>query len=196
MDYIVSALLSYLILYKYTMLFGLVFFSALILPLPINTLLLGIGAFIIDGYFGIYTTFFVSLTANVLGDSVGYYITHTYGKKVVKKLNLAKFTYFVRTERYIKKHPATTITITRFFSSLGSLVNFLAGIAEVPIGLFLMYDILGNALNIGFFIGLGYFLGGAWENLSDTLPILGGLIIAIFCFFIIIRISQNTEKEL
>ena len=45
MDYILTTLLSYLLLYKYAAIFVVVLVSGFLLPLPSNTLLMAAGAF-------------------------------------------------------------------------------------------------------------------------------------------------------
>ena len=76
-------------MYRYTTLFTLIFLSAVIVPLPANTVLLAVGAFITQGYFDFGWAAIVALIANVLGDSVGYFIKTS--KNTSLSLRLAFF---------------------------------------------------------------------------------------------------------
>ncbi len=81
MDYLLAALLSYLLLYKYVAVSVVSFLAGLILPLPSNALLLAAGAFASQGYISATAVFFFALVSNVLGDSLGYALTR-FGERV------------------------------------------------------------------------------------------------------------------
>lgn len=185
MDYIVSSLLSFLLLYKYVSIFLIIFVAGMLLPLPANTLLLATGTFASQGYFNVWICFFVALTANVLGDCVGYSITRIWGEKFVKREHWSKIGFLKNIEHFIKNYPGLTIVVTRFMGIIGTAVNFLAGLSEVPLGKFLVYDIIGNTLSIGLFLGLGYVLGTYSEQYSDIGSIIDWIVVIIIAIVVI-----------
>lgn len=194
MAYILGLILSYLLLYKYWVLITVIYFSGLILPLPMNTMLVATGAFASQGYFDIYLSFIVSEVANVLGDYTGYFITRYWNKDIILKLKLDHVSYFRRLEIFLKNHSRLTITLTRFLGTPGFIVNLMAGLAPIPPARFIAYDILGNALDIGFFLAFGYIAGAVWENYSDILGTVGWIVLLVLVIIIVAWLLR-TGKE-
>lgn len=193
MNYIFGAFLSYLLLYRYATLALVVFVSALFLPLPINTLLIAVGAFATHGYFSFVTAAIVTLSANVAGDCVDYWLVRQYGHAVLREKFVHRYSYFLRIEEYIKSHSRITIVISRVIGVLGPPVNFLAGYAPVPFGRFLLFDVIGNSLYALIFLGTGYLVGDAWSAVSGVANILSaiGLILVLLGVLSIVYRRKN-----
>lgn len=193
-SYIINFLISSVLLYKYSTLFGIVFISALILPFPVNTLLMAVGSLIPQGYFHFTSALAVALIANVLGDCAGYALTKLYGRQVIRKLKLNNVAYFVNLEKYVRRHERMAVFLTRFVTSLGSIVNFLCGLVDVPFQIFLIYDVLGNLINAVFFLVLGYFVRDYWETLSGFVGGIGGICIIVLIALATWRIQVERNR--
>lgn len=192
---ILAALLSWLLLYKYAALFAIVYSAALLLPLPANATLLAVGAFSSQGYFNFWLSLTIAVTANTLGDLTGYAITRYWGEAVTHALRLHKFRFFNRLAEEFRTDAAITVFTTRFASSLSTISNFLAGLVQVPFGTFLFYDIIGNLIEPGAAIGLGYLVGDYWNNLSGTFETVTGIVAVAVVIFVLARISQRMAKK-
>ncbi len=182
MSAILSFILSYLLLYKYPALFVITYLSSVLLPLPSDTALLATGAFAGQGFLNIYLVISVALAGSVLGDLTGFIVARKYGREFLMKIGLRKMIMsekYIKLEKFIADNSRSTIFVTRFIGQIGPLVNILAGLSEMPIKKFLLYEILGTATDV-LAIGLsGYFLGSAWQNLTEVIEIVGvGLIVA------------------
>ena len=195
MNSIAHLLISYILLYKYTTLFVVVFSAAVILPLPVNIILAAIGAFSSNGYLNIFTVFFIALFANTLGDTFDYFITRRYVSEVKRQKYIAKYVDFFAIEKYVEDHPRKTIFISRFIGLVSPLVNFLAGFAGVPASTFLVFDIFGNALEIGLFLWVGHTLGNAWNNLSSTLDIVEAILLGATVLFVSLVVVRKRKRE-
>jgi len=194
MDSIINFLLSYLLLYKYFTLFVIMFLSGMILPIPINTLFLAVGAFCSQGYFNIYISGAVALSGNVLGDITDYFLARKYGTRLVLKLNLKESKYYEMLEGYIKRYARSTIFFSRFLGTPGTIVNILSPLADISPSFFIFYDIVGNFFDVSIFLVLGYFLGGLWEGFSDLLSILGFIVVVAFLLYILIAVYIQKRK--
>jgi membrane-associated protein len=172
-----AVLLSWLLLYKYTLLFGVFFLSALALPLPGNTLLLATGAFASQGYMNYPLAFASVILGNVLGDVSGYALAAFYGDDVVRKLRI-KRSYLNAVERYVAHHPRVTIFISRFAGTLDPVVNILSGLGEVSFKTFFVFDMLGNFVSLGAVISAGYYLGDYWQTFSGIIETAGWIVFA------------------
>jgi membrane protein DedA with SNARE-associated domain len=192
---ILAALLSWLLLYKYAALFAIVYSAALLLPLPANATLLAVGAFSSQGYFNFWLSLGVAVGANTLGDLTGYAVTRHWGETVTHALRLHKFSFFNQLAEEFRTDAAITVFTTRFASSLSTISNFLAGLAKVPFGTFLFYDIAGNLIEPGAALSLGYLVGSYWNDLSGTFEIVTGIIAITIVIFVLARISQRIAKK-
>jgi len=186
-------LLSYLLLYKYATISVVVFLSGLILPLPSNTLLLAAGAFSSQGYMNVTTIFLVALVSNVLGDSLGYSLTRFWGTRIVTRARLERFSAVVKIERFVHKYARMTILVTRFLGTPGVVVNFLCGLLGVPFRRFVLYDAIGNALDIVFFLLAGYVLGVYSENFSDIAELAGWIVLVAALIFLVFKLFLKKE---
>lgn len=87
---ILSAFLSFLLIYKYIGLFAVALLAALALPLPSSSILAAAGAFSAQGYFNITAVLVVALIGNITGDALGYFIARYCGTTFLKKLGSKK----------------------------------------------------------------------------------------------------------
>jgi membrane protein DedA with SNARE-associated domain len=192
---ILAALLSWLLLYKYIALFGIVYISALILPLPANATLLAVGAFSSQHYFNFWLSLAIAVIANTLGDLTGYFITRRWGSAVTHALRLDKFRFFNQLAEEFRTDAAITVFMTRFASSLSTISNFLAGLVEVPFGTFLLYDFIGNFIEPGAALGIGYLVGDYWNNFSGTFETVTSIVAVVVVIFVLARISRRIAKK-
>ncbi len=191
MDYILSVLLSYLLLYKYFALFSVMYLAGLIIPFPINTLVFAAGVFASQGYFNLWMSFIVALSGNVLGDYTGYLLTAIWKERYVKRRHLEKVPYLPALERYLRRYAGLTVFFSRFLGVAGCTVNFLSGLAGVSKRRFLTFDILGNAISSGVFLLGGYILGTFTETFSDSMSLIGLMIMITFVIIIIINVIKR-----
>ena len=166
-------LLSYILLYKYIALFILMFFAGFIVPLPSNALMLVVGVFVSQGYMDLNTSIIVAILGNVGGDSFGFWLTHRYGDRFFKRLAGKKSGRLDRLRRYIQRSAAWTILITRFSNAVGMVINFLCGLMGVRYRKFILFDAVGNFLNLTSMILLGFFIGAYWEKVARWVNIIG-----------------------
>jgi membrane protein DedA with SNARE-associated domain len=177
MNGFLALLLSFLLLYKYWALFGIIFFAAVIVPFPSNSVLLAAGAFASQGYFSFFVSLLVAVGANILGDCVDYFLARRYGHRALHLLHIRLPTYIERLEGFMKRYPAPTIFITRFVGTVEEVVSFLSGYTSVPFGMFLVYDALGNIVSIGAVLYAGYFLGNNWQDFSGLFSTAGWILL-------------------
>ena len=188
MDYLLTSLLSFVLLYKYAAIFVIVFLSGLILPLPSNTLLLAAGAFASQGYMNAAIVFAVALVSNVLGDSLGWALTRFWGTRVITSERLKRYSSLTRVEGFVHEHLRLTIVATRFLGIPGVIVNFLCGLSGVPYRRFVLYDAIGNALDVALFVVLGYALGNFSENFSNIAQLTGWIVLVVLLIFTVVGV--------
>lgn len=191
MDYVLSILLSYLLLYKYVTLFVVMYFAGLFIPFPINTLVFATGVFASQGFFNLWLSFGVAVFGNVLGDYTGYMLTAIWKERYVKRSHLEKVPYLPKLEAYLRKYAGLTVFFSRFLGIAGCTVNFLSGLAGVSRTRFLAFDILGNAFSAGIFLFGGYILGTFTETFYDSMSLIGLMISLTFVIIVVLKTIQK-----
>ncbi len=147
--------------------------------LPGDSLLFTAGFLASQGFFDIATLAFGCFVAAVLGDSVGYWIGHTFGKRLFHKEDSLFFhkDHLVRANAFYKKHGGKTIILARFMPFIRTFAPVVAGIGDMQYTTFLFYNIFGGLL---WAIGLtttGFFLGNIIPDVDKyLLPIVIAII--------------------
>ena len=195
MNLAVSIFLSYILVYKYFAVFGLIFLGSFILPLPDNAMIMAIGAFASQGYFNLSLSFILAFSANVMADILGYFVTYKYGELAIRKLKIGNNKYFLKAGDYVKKYAGITVFVTRISTPFGPLVNFLAGFYKVSFKKFIIFDLLGNLIDFSFYMFLGYWLGNYWQYFVGVAGSFGEVIIIIAVVFIAIRIYARRKNR-
>jgi membrane-associated protein len=195
MEYFLTPLLSYLLLYKYIALAAIVYIGAVGAPLPVNAMLLALGALAGQGYFSFWLSLIIAVVSNTLGDLTGYGLTWHYGEKITNFLHLRKAQFFKNLKDELHSDAAITVFLTRFGGSLSSIANLLAGLVQVPFKTFLVYDFLGNIVEPAAALTIGYIVGDYWNNLSNFFGIATGVVAVGVVMFVLIRMQRRLAKK-
>ena len=188
MNFFLSSLLSFLLVYKYPALFIIIFASAIAVPFPIDTMLVAVGAFASQGYFSVTVSYFAAFLANVLGDITSYVIWKRYGRSIIREKYAKKYRFFGQLEQYVKSHTGPTVFASRFVGIFGPIVNFLCGYGRVRFEIFLFGSVSGNAVDTVWPIVLGYIVGSYWENFSSVVDICSAIIAVLAITGALVRI--------
>ena len=192
---VLNTLLSYVLLYRYPVIGVADFLGALLLPIPVNAMLLAVGAFSSQGYFNFWIALSVAVAANTLGDCSGYAITRRYGESVTRALQLHKFKFYDQLQQELRADAGVTVFMTRFASSMSTVANFLAGLVKVPFPTFLLNDFLGNFIEPFCIMGIGYLAGSYWSNFSGIIELVGSIVAVAVVIFVLARIYKRMMKR-
>lgn len=195
MDFLLSSVLSYVLLYKYVAIFVIIYFSALIVPFPSNGMLLAVGAFASEGYIGFWPSLAIAVIANSLGDLTDYALARKFGDGIVRALKLDRARFFLRLKEELRADGAFTVFATRFAGVISTPASFLAGIVGVPAKTFIPYDILGNIIEPFFALLLGYVARDYWSDLSGFTGLFAGAVAAGIIVFVLVRIYRRIHKR-
>ncbi len=195
MTEILAPLLSYVLLYKYVAVGLIVYTSAVILPLPTNAMLLAVGAFASQGYFNYWILVPLAIIANTLGDLTDYGLARYYGDAAIRLLHLHKIKFYNELKEELRTDAAVTVFITRFAGSLSPVAALLAGLVEVPFGTFFFYDLLGNIIEPGAALTIGFAVGNYWSDFSSSFDLFAGIAAAGIVLFVLMRIYRRMMKH-
>jgi membrane protein DedA with SNARE-associated domain len=201
MNFLVQAILPYILLYKYWGLFVITLLSSLALPIPAGTLLVASSAFATQGYFNIVELILVATIATIIGDNLLYWLARLYGKKVLYRVGflrrLLTSKNFLLIEKGIAKRPGFVIFVTRFEVMATLTVNLICGLGKVNYKKFLFYEATGSFADVFFYAMMGYLFGNSWQAVNN---LIGNFSIVLFLAIILAvtlfwkRIIKNLDR--
>jgi len=167
--------------------------------LPGDSLLFTAGFLVQQQIFNInIVAFFILLfMAAVAGNSCGYLIGSTAGRKLFSKPNSRFFRqqYLQQAEKFYEKHGPKTIVLAMFIPVIRAFTPVIAGIAKMNYKTFVAYNLLGAFLWIGSFLFIGYFAGGVIKKAGINIEVAALIIIFISILPGIIHVLKKPEHR-
>ena len=99
--------------------------------------------------------------AAVLGDTVGYWFGRKTGPRIFKKpdARLFKQSHVRTAQEFYEKHGGKAIILARFIPIIRTFAPFVAGVANMNQGRFLLFNVTGALIWVFSLVSAGYFLG-------------------------------------
>lgn len=183
-----ASLLPWFLEYGYFALFAVMLLGAFYLPVPSNIGLLAAGAlshFSASGvHFNIFLAALVGFAGSVLGDTGAYYFSRRFSSHERREKLKARHNTYRKLEGYLKRHPILTVSVTRLIGFLSPVTNTLAGFSKLHFHLFILGDILGNAVYVILFMAVGYGVGSANDNLVALISFASATLVALALIYI------------
>jgi membrane protein DedA with SNARE-associated domain len=131
-------------------------------PAPGQTIMVAAAIYAGAGRLNVFGVAAVAFVAAVLGDNVGYWIGVRGGRRVVHRFG--KYVFITparleRAERFFARRGNRIVVVARFIDGLRQLNGVIAGITAMPWRSFLLYNAIGAALWVGWWVTVSYFLG-------------------------------------
>ncbi len=155
--------------------------SCLAVPVPSAPIMLAAGAFIASGDLHGPSVVLAAFAGAVIGDQIGYFLGHRLGTRLWDMLTLRPKAgpLLQRAEDKLLSHDVQAVFLSRWlFSPLGPFVNFTGGAMQMNWRRFTLAAVVGEAIWVGLYIGLGYIFAARIEELGNTL---GNLLAALGC---------------
>jgi len=172
---------------------------AMILEGPIATI---IASFLSSlGYFNVAVVFALSVTGDVIGDLILYYIGYTGGQKIlpkVQKILGVKDAVMEKLKAQFHKNSERIIFYVKSTTGLSYITFITAGTLGMQLTKFAKNSILGGFVWSGLLVALGYFFGYAAERISRYIQYAGVIIfiLAVSAIFLINIYKRKQAKKL
>lgn len=189
-------LLTQIINYGAPILGIIVFIGALGAPFPGTLIVIAVGAFAKQGLLSWHVTGLVALACVVLGDNLSYAMGYYAREPVLHRFQ--NNDRWIKAESTFNRWGGMAVFWTRFLiTGIAVPVNLIAGTSGFGIRRFFFYDLVGEAIWIFGYGGLGYLFGTQWEVVSDLLSNVSGLTLGLVLLGIGVwlgmrRIRKNT----
>ena len=135
------------------------FLSCLLVPIPTALVMLAGGAFAVSGDLSLWSVLAAAWTGAVIGDQTGYRIGRAFGpalERFASRRTKTGATYAKARKMVSDKGEYAVFFSTWAFAPLGPYVNFAAGAGGLSAWRFTFWDAAGEAIWVGFYVGLGY----------------------------------------
>jgi membrane protein DedA with SNARE-associated domain len=193
-DTISSFLLTQVINYG-APLFGLtLFLGAMGIPLPGSLMVIAVGSFSQQGYFSSVQMALAGLLGALLGDALSFGMGN-FGKGWVQK-KFGNSPSWINAQESFQRRAWLAIFLTRFLiTALAIPTNLIAGGSGYKFRHFMLYDLLGEAMWIILYGGLGYAFGSQWEIVNDFISNFGGLVLGVVILGAGIWLAKNWQEK-
>ena len=162
-DRTLGALLAQYGTYVYIVLFAIVFCETglvLFFFLPGDTLLFIAGAFCATGQMNFALLMTLLIVAAVTGNTVNYYVGRAIGQRVfTHNYRWINKDALRRTHDFFEKHGGKTIIVARFVPVVRSFAPLVAGVSEMTLARFQLFNVTGAVLWVGSLVTAGYLCG-------------------------------------
>ncbi len=156
--------------YGLPILFLVVMIESFGVPLPGETTLIAFGVLASQGHYDIAWVIAVAAAGAIIGDNLGYWLIGRWGGRALFArwdwLNRYADRVLPRAERVMARHGGKTVFFGRFVAVLRYTVAWIAGIAHMEWGKFLLWNAAGG-ICWATLVGLLAYWGGA--ALADTI---------------------------
>lgn len=152
------------------------FCSCLALPIPASILMMAAGGFAAAGDLSLTASGLAALGGAVVGDQVGYVAGRKGGAGLTARLG-ARAAPLAKATDLLSRRGGIAVFLSRWLvSALGPYVNLAAGAAGLSWHRFTLWAVMGEAVWVGLYLGVGYSFAGNLQAASDmALDLLGFL---------------------
>jgi membrane-associated protein len=191
-DYTLVFLLGYLVFYKYLLIFVVAFLSGLMLPLPVNVLLLAVGS-LTGLYFNFFIAMFTACVANTLGDTGSFLFFRQFGHKILREKYASRYKFFTNLEKFFQRNSGLCIFISRIIGVFSTPTDFISGYSKVKISKFMILSFFGNLAFAFIFLSIGHFVGDRWLGAAENVAYVSWGIVIIFTIYILKAVLRKEE---
>jgi membrane protein DedA with SNARE-associated domain len=173
----------------------IVFISALGAPFPCTLIVVAAGAFAKQGLLTWYSAGLIALASVVLGDNLSYAIGHFAREPVLRRFQHSP--KWIQAEATFSRWGGMAVEWTRFLvTGIAVPVNLIAGTSGFGLRRFFIYDLIGEAIWIFGYGGLGYLFGTQWETVGELLSNISGLALGLVLLAIGLWLGIRTIRTL
>lgn len=131
-------------------------------PAPGQTIMIVAAIYSSWGRLDVWAVGIIAFLAAVIGDNIGYWIGVRGGRKAVHRFG--KYIFITpprleRAEKFFAKRGNRIVLVARFIDGLRQLNGVIAGLTAMPWRTFLLYNAIGAAIWVGWWVTVAYLLG-------------------------------------
>lgn len=198
MDVVALPLLGVVSRFGYLGVTGIVFIESFGVPAPGETSIIAGSVLAGSGRLNIFVVAVAAFLAAVGGDSIGYAIGRTGGRRLLVRfgryvgLNERRLT---RVEKFMAKRGPIMVVVARFVEGLRQLNGVVAGVTQMPFAKFLVYNAIGAALWVGLWSSAGYFAGNHLDAIEGVIHRYSNVALAVAAVLVAAYIWHHVRRR-
>lgn len=140
----------------------------------------------------------LGISGAIIGDSIGYEVGRRYGETLLRKIpdRLLDEGKLQRTKETVRRLGGRAVFVGRFTTAARVLVPGLAGMARIPYGRLLAFNIAGGALWAATFVLLGYAVGSHHKIVERNATYVGIGLLVVLATVLLLRRQRSRHKQL
>ena len=171
-----ATLLALVPTYGLWLLAACTFASCLAIPAPASILLLAAGGFVASGDLPLIGCVLAALAGALLGDQAGYQAGRWGGAPLLDRAG-SRVALLAKAREHLGRRGDMAVFLSRWLlSEIGPFVNLAAGASGLPWARFTLWSVVGEAIWVGLYIGVGRVATGSLEAASGLVLRIIGLL--------------------
>jgi undecaprenyl-diphosphatase len=139
----------------------------------------------------------IGTVAAICGESIGYWLGRTYGKRLIKRIPLVRRLegQLDASQEYFRRHGGKTVALGRYATALGAFIPFTAGVARMRYRRFVAFDVPAIVVWAVAISVFGYSFGQHLDFIDKVLSRFGYGVLALFILFFGSRLAWKMIKD-
>ncbi|HJS20372.1 MAG TPA: DedA family protein [Anaerolineales bacterium] len=187
-------LLTQIINYGAPLLGAVVFLGALGVPIPGTFIVIAAGAFSRQGLLPWQSAGLIALICVVIADCLTYALGYYARRPVLQRFGSSE--RWLKAESFFQRWGGMAVFLTRFLiTTIATPVNIIAGTSNLRFRTFFIYDVIGEAIWIFGYGGLGYLFGSQWETVSEFLSSVSGFLVGLIILAVGVWLARTYWRK-
>lgn len=186
-----SAIISFILTYRYLVILPIAIFEG-----PIITIILAFLA--AQGYFNVIPVYLILILGDLMGDMLYYGLGrfgHSIATSVVGRKLGVKDHHLDRVDKHFKDHSGKTLLFGKWTHTVGAVILTSAGVAKMPMGKFLLYNLIGTLPKTLVLMFVGYYLGYAFLRINSVIEKVGFVLGALIVMGVLVYLATRYMKK-
>ncbi|MDA8193172.1 MAG: DedA family protein [Thermaerobacter sp.] len=174
--------------------FGMVLESAYI-PLPSEIILPYAGYLVYLGRASLLGAMVAGLAGGMVGAILGWFLARYGGRPLVERYGRfvgVRRHELDRAEAWFRRHGDGAVFFGRLLPGIRTYISLPAGVAEMPLGRFVLFSLLGALPWTVLFTYVGYTLGVHWQSVAQLSHyFLAAVLMGLVVWVVVLRAKRN-----
>ncbi|WP_276981655.1 DedA family protein, partial [Ferrimicrobium acidiphilum] len=179
---------TYVVSYGLAAILVLMTLESALIPIPSELVMTLAGVLAASGKLSLVGAIAVGILGNLIGSVILWAIGRTGGRVLVERFGrfvLVKPKDLDRAERWFQRHGEAAVIVSRLLPVVRSVISLPAGVAEMPVGKFSLYTLIGSIPFVALLTLAGYWLGSNYTVVVKVIQDLGYGLGAVLALLII-----------
>lgn len=193
---------TYVVTYGLLAILVLMTLESALIPVPSELVMTLAGVLAASGKLSLIGAILVGILGNLIGSVMLWAIGRTGGRSLVERFGRFIFVKprdLDRAEQWFQRHGEAAVIISRLLPVVRSVISLPAGVAEMPVGKFSLYTLIGSIPFVALLTLAGYWLGANYTVLVKVIQdlgyVLGALLVVLVVGFVWFRYRRRANLE-